>query len=206
MRKRALLIISLAVFIAVVAAAAALVDVGAPPPPLTTPVAPLPGTPEIDLLALVEPDRDAVQGAWKREEGRLVSDDGPASRLELPYFLPEEYNFTIEFVRRSGKDAVVQILARGDKPFLWRTDGELEIGRVHTSTIEVRKDRVTVHVDNRKVLVWKPGDRDLGMSDDWRLRREPLPGLGTSGSSTEFRKIRLFEVTGQGRSLRPRGK
>jgi membrane protease subunit (stomatin/prohibitin family) len=70
---------------------------------------------------------------------------------------------------------------------------------VRTSTIEVRKDRVTVHVDNQRVLDWKA---DVG---DWRLRQEGLPGLGTSGSPTEFRKIRLFEVAGRGRPLRPRG-
>ena len=233
-RKPLFIGIALAIFAAGVAVAVAFVDVGKPPPePKTTPVAPLPGTPEIDLLAMVDPSRDAVKGAWTMENGRLVSDDGNASRLELPYVLPDEYSFTIEFVRRSGNDGVNQIVAHAGKVFVWQMAGWdntifglseihgrranenptavkkercLENGRVYTSTVEVRKDRVTVWFDNQKLVDWKTGYEDLGMNDDWRLRQDTLPGIGTWGSRTEFRKIRLFEVSGKGRALWPRGK
>lgn len=208
MKKPLLIGIATAVFAGIIAAAVALVDVGTPRPPASAPSAPLPGTPEIDLLALVDPARDAVKGAWTLESGRLVSDDDPASRLELPYVLPEEYSFTVEFVRRSGTGGVHLILTRGGTPFVCPVgdDGRgPEDGRVHLATVEVRKDRVTAHVDNRKVLEWRTGQVP-GMNEDWRLRQAALPGVGTSGSPTEFRKIRLFEVLGRGRALRPRGK
>lgn len=221
--------VALAVFAALVALAVVFVD----PPEQPEPSAPLPGTPEIDLLALVDPTRDAVKGAWTIENGRLVSDDGNASRLEIPYVLPEEYTFTIEFVRRSGNDAVNQILSHAGKVFVWQMGGWdntvfglseiagrradenptavrkercLENGRIYTSTVEVRRDRVTVWFNNRKLVEWKTDYRDLGMNDDWRLRQDTLPGLGTRGSPTEFRKIRLFEFSGKGRSLRPGSK
>jgi hypothetical protein len=189
-----LLGIAIAVFAGLVALAVALLP---SPEPKTTPPAPLPGTAEIDLLAMIDPTRDAVKGTWTMENGRLVSDDGDSSRLDIPYVPPEEYSFTLEFVQRAGHGEVHQILFRDGKPLVYPV-ARNESGRVHLSTVEVRKDRVTVHVDNRKVLEWKTGDG--------QIRPVPLPGIGTSGGPTEFRKIRLFEVRGQGRPLRPRGK
>src|SRR5688572_18760468 len=154
-RTPLLIAIGIAAFASVVLIAVTFV------PGETLPPHPLPETPEIDLLALVDPARDAVQGTWTLENGRLVSDDGGASTLEIPYELPDEYTFTIEFVRRKGNDAVNQILARAGKAFVWQmggwdntvfglseVDGKranenpttvkrercLENGRVHTST------------------------------------------------------------------------
>jgi len=229
MKKPLVIGVGLAGFVAVVVLAVTFVDDAKP----TAPVALLPGTPEIDLLALVDPSRDAVRGTWTLENGRLVSDDGNASLLELPYVLPDEYSFTIEFVRRSGNDGVHQILAHGGKVFVWQMGGWnntifglskingkpanenptalkkdrcLENGRPYMSTVEVRKDRVTVYLDNRKLADWKTDYGDIDRDDEWRLRLDTLPGIGTWGSSTEFRKIRLFEVSGKGRPLRPKSK
>lgn len=161
------------------------------------------------------------------KDGRLLSDQENGSKLEIPYVPPEEYTFTIEFVRRSGNDAVNQILPHAGKVFVWqmggwnnsvlgiseidgkRADGNpstvkrercLENGRLYISTVEVRKDRVTAWLNNEKVADWKTDYRDLGMDDDWRLRQDSLPGLGTWGSVVEFRRVGLFEVTGRGRS------
>ena len=89
-----LLGIAIAVFAGLVALALALLP---PPESKTTPMAPLPGTAEIDLLAMIDPARDAVKGTWTMENGRLVSDDGESSRLEIPYVPSEEYSFTMEF-------------------------------------------------------------------------------------------------------------
>lgn len=227
-RKLLLLAIGLAAFASVVVVAVTFV-----PGERLSPPAPLPGTPEIDLLALVDPARDGVKGTWTLENGRLVSDDGDASLLEIPYELPDEYTFTVEFVRRRGNDAVNQILARAGKVFVWQMggwgntvfglseiDGKganenattvkkercLENGRVHTSTVEVRKDRVTIFFDNQRIVDWKTDYRELGTPDVWRLRRDRLPGIGTRGGSTEFRRIRLFEFSGRGRPLRPASK
>jgi hypothetical protein len=210
--------VGLALFAAAVAVAVVLVPE----------VKPRPSTvivhPQIDLLALVDPARDAVQGAWTLENGRLVSDAGNASRLEIPYVPPEEYTFTVEFVRRSGNDAVNQIVPREGTVFVWQMGGGdntvfgiskttavrrercLENGKVYASTVEVRKDRLTIWLNNEKLVDWRQGDRPLAMNDDGRLRQDLLPGLGTRGSVTEFRRITLFEVTGKGRRLRPQGK
>jgi hypothetical protein len=142
-----------------------------------------------------------VTGAWTLENGRLLSDGGPATILELPFLLPEEYSFTIEFVRLGGAEAVILILSRGGKPFACRLgtpEHPLENGRVNLATVEVRKDRTTVWFNNAK-LAEAGGD-----APSWRRRHDSTPGLVTQGAPTEFRKIRLFELSGRGRPLRPK--
>lgn len=197
--KNALLVvIAIALFAGLVALAVALLPTSEPK---TTPRAPLPGTAEIDLLAMIDPARDALKGTWTMENGRLVADHGEAHRLEIPYVPAEEYSFTLEFVHQGERGDVHLILSRDGKPLVHPVavnESGREQGRVHLSTVEVRKDRVTVHVDNRNVLEWKTGDGQSGPV--------PLPAIGTSGGPTEFRKIRLFEIGGHGRPLRPRGK
>ena len=193
--------VAAAVFAGAVAAAVLFVNVGVPPASKTTPVAPLPGTPEIDLLALVVPPLDAVKGTWTFENSRLICEDGFGTQLEIPYLLPEEYSFTLEFVRRSGTGPVFLILPQAGKPIVRRLGGEdggLESGRIHVATVEVRKDRTTVWFNNGK-LADGTGDGSL-----WRPRRDGVAGLASPESVTEFRKIRLFERSGRGRPLRPK--
>jgi serine/threonine protein kinase len=208
-----------------------------PDPPPAAPPTPSASRPQaastIDLLALVDPARDAVKGAWKLEKGCLVSDEENAARLELPYLPPEEYDFKVVFARRTGNDAVNQIIPHDGTVFVWLMGGFdntifgiseisgkranqnpstqqrercLENGLEYTSIVEVRKDRVTATLNGQKVADWKTDYKDLGMNDDWRLRSDAVPGLGTWGSSTEFRILELREVSGRGRPLWPRPK
>src|SRR6185295_9733868 len=143
----------------------------------------------------------------------------------------EEYDFKIIFVRRTGRDGVNQILAHGGKDFVWQmggwentifglseVDGKradenptstrrekcLENGRVYTSVVEVRKDRVTAILNAQKFVDWKTDYRDLDMNDDWRLSSKTIAGVGTWGSLTEFRSIELRPVSGRGRALWPK--
>src|SRR5439155_19649692 len=48
----------------------------------------------IDLLKLIDPGKDAISGAWERKGNDLVGQEpaGPAV-LEVPYHVPEEYDF-----------------------------------------------------------------------------------------------------------------
>lgn len=222
-----LIVGGLALFAAAVAVAVLLLPEDKPQP------AQVVVRPQIDLLALVDPEQDAVKGTWKLDAGRLVSGDENASRLEIPYIAPDEYTFTVEFVRRRGNDAVNQILPHAGKVFMWQmggwdntvfgisdVDGKranenptavrrercLENGKVYTSTVEVRKDRLTVWLNNEKLVDLRTHYRELDMNAEWRLRGDTLPGLGTRGSVVEFRRITLFEVGGSGRALRPRAK
>lgn len=68
------------------------------------------GSPPVDLLALVDPKRDAVSGRWKKEDGKLIG-GGAATEgaedvelLEAPYAVPSEYDTTLLVERTSPRD------------------------------------------------------------------------------------------------------
>jgi len=75
------------------------------------------------LLRLVDPDRDALQGRWTVERGRLRSDRSTWAKLALPYLLPEEYDVRVVFERGENHDCLLAILWRRGRPFLFSIGG-----------------------------------------------------------------------------------
>lgn len=61
--------------------------------------------PRVNLLRLIDPERDAVKGAWRLEQGRLLSPEEIAPRLAIPFRLPPEYALTVVVKRLQGDDA-----------------------------------------------------------------------------------------------------
>jgi hypothetical protein len=57
---------------------------------------------KVDLLKVIDPARDAVEGTWSIEAGALVSPGTRWARLQIPVDLPEEYVLTAEIHRMSG--------------------------------------------------------------------------------------------------------
>lgn len=101
--------------------------VGFPPPP--------PGEGLVDLIALVDPEKDAVTGHWRKEGDQLICEmwgvrandlrnivkaeyEAGAARIELPYEPPEEYDFRIVYTWK-GRSNVDQILSKSGKSFTW---------------------------------------------------------------------------------------
>jgi hypothetical protein len=85
----------------------------------------------IDLLALVDPKRDAVKGQWTLTPEGLATTlgvDGSAARLQLPYVAPEEFDFEIEFTPTNGDNRVSQIVAARGSDFLWSVNSKLNGG------------------------------------------------------------------------------
>ena len=75
----------------------------------------------INLLALVNPRRDAVQGHWKlAAAGVTLEKPDAAGVLDLPYAPPEEYDFEVEFTPSSGNNSVNQYLAAAGRSFAWK--------------------------------------------------------------------------------------
>src|SRR5205823_2592434 len=73
----------------------------------------------VNLLPLVDANADAVIGAWKMADGALVSGNGDAARLQLPYQPPAEYDFVIEYTRQTGIGGIGQILAKSGTSFVF---------------------------------------------------------------------------------------
>jgi hypothetical protein len=150
----------------------------------------------INLLALVDPKRDAKAGTWALEDGGLAVQSGDDSRIRLPYRPPEEYDFRITFTRQGGNECVMQCLHAAGHSFRWRMGGWgntifgfgvigkddadanatrvrvsscLQNGTRHTSVVRVRKDGVEGWLDGKLITKWKTDYQDMGLLPNWGL-------------------------------------
>lgn len=186
------------------------------PAPVTAPPRIVEAPKTIDLLKDVDPKRDAVKGLWTRQHGELISDDAAPSRLRLPFKPPASYDLQAEFTRLSGGDVVTLVLARNGKSFLWQMGGfgntvcgfskvddrrpddnpstvkrGIPDGVLQTCLVEVRPERVTVHLGGKKIAEWTPALGTLAMDGDWSLKEDGALGLGSWGSPTTFHALTL---------------
>lgn len=75
----------------------------------------------VDLLALIDVTRDAIQGTWTRSaRGVSVGHLEGATVLQLPYQPPEEYDFEIEFTPDNEGRNVNQLVSAGGRCFAWK--------------------------------------------------------------------------------------
>jgi len=179
----------------------------------------------VDLLSLIESQRDSVAGTWTVRDGSLIAEKALFGRLEIPYQPPQEYDFRILFSRQDGSDSVTQILSRSGRSFGWTMGGSnnavfgfetingvsaaanqttvkgavgLENGRKYTSVVKVRDQSVKAYLDGRLLSEWKTDYADMDIYKDWKLRNSSLLGLGSWNSTTVFHRVEMLEVTGKG--------
>jgi Leucine-rich repeat (LRR) protein len=178
----------------------------------------------IDLLAAVEPARDVVRGTWKKENGRIVAEFGENAVLRIPYEPPAEYDFRIVFTRARGTCAIAQFLVREGRSFFWEMAGwgnsnsgfafvggrgskenptsstfVPRDGVRYTSVIQVRRDRVTAFLDDKKISEWLPAMGEITTDANWCVDVPNLIGIGNCESLTTFEAVQVREVTGKGR-------
>jgi serine/threonine-protein kinase len=196
-----------------------------PQPPATPrPVEAGPWKNAIDLIALIDPARDTVRGNWKKENGRVIAEFGENAVLRLPYEPPAEYDFRIVFSRTRGTCAIAQFLQHEGRGFFWEMGGYGNVnagfaliggrgsrenptnagfvprdGVNYTSVIQVRRDRVTALVDDKKISEWLPSMGALSADRNWGVDVPNLLGLGNCESLTTFDVVQVREVTGKGR-------
>jgi hypothetical protein len=152
--------------------------------PVVQPSGKLPQTPvapaiagAINLLPLIDPEKDAVAGQWKLSADglALVSPKG-VTVLELPYAPPEEYDFEIEFTPRNDGMNVNQYLVAAGHPFAWKLiygfdllDGKravagrteakvqkmmpIKTGQRCTSRVEVRRGSLRALINGEESLL-----------------------------------------------------
>ena len=185
----------------------------------------------VDLLSLVDPERDRVSGPWTRSDGRLESNKQYGSRVEIPYEPPDEYVLTVVcepldepngliLGQRSGGRRFLVLInyAQPNQPpasALENVDGlNVErnattlraplLAKHHPSAVlcTVRKDSVTVTCDGRPVIDWRGEPSRLSLSDYWRTPRENALFLGAYDCRYRFHRVTLTPISGSGKPLR----
>jgi len=135
----------------------------APPPkstPREKPAKPEPSQPGVikpgqwvDLVALVDPAKDAVSGTWRRVGPALaLVDPAQEARIGFPVVPEGSYELLGEFVRTSGDDTIAIILPVGSRQV------GMMLGHVHGKTSGLDMLYGKVPADNETAV--KPGKFD----------------------------------------------
>ncbi|WP_337177257.1 hypothetical protein [Paludisphaera sp.] len=154
-----------------------------------------------DLLARVDPARDAVSGEWSIRDGRLESPRQPGARIEFPGDVPDEYRLTVVAEplddpnglilgqRLAGRRFLVLLDYAGSGSHasaLENIDGRnvgnestygdslFRKGRPATIVCDVRASGVRVAVDGHVVIDWRGDPSQLSLSDYWKTPNESL--------------------------------
>jgi clan AA aspartic protease (TIGR02281 family) len=177
----------------------------------------------VDLLKLIRPDRDTVQGKFEFHNGELVSTGDGQQRVEAKYIPPDEYDFEIDFTELGDPSVVIQILSKKATPFIWvmGSDGTYTFHYIkggsdfgnntsghgipvilknarHRSVVQVRNSGVKTFFDGKLVQEWKTDYTNIIPDRPfWRLRDNSFVGLGVGGAVV-FHTARIREVTGRG--------
>jgi serine/threonine-protein kinase len=182
-----------------------------------------------DLLRLVDPTRDSVEGAWSFEEGALVSPLARLARVQIPYAPPPEYDLVLTVARRNGESSFVVGLVGGGTRFTLTMDG-WEPGNVggidlvdgkHSNanettflekifpdgtprsvTVSVRRSRVTLLVEGRKLLDWRTDYRRVSLFTPFGVPDDRALFLICGQTSYRVSRATLLPVSGQGKRLR----
>ncbi len=178
----------------------------------------------VDLLRLIDPPKDAVEGDWSFSGRVLVTP--PGGKLQIPYIPPAEYDITIVAEKKDIALFYVGLISAGT-PFSVFLDckgstatciglfgqgladepstlfaGEA-FSRTAPSTVvcSVRRTAVTVTVDRKKLVEYKGDSRKLLLDPNWTVPDTKALAIG-SNSPYNVSKIVLTPVSGQGRRLR----
>ena len=179
----------------------------------------------VNLLGLLDPAKDAGEGSWKMENNALVVAEGKYATLQLPYFLPEEYDLRVNFTRVENSGPIAVLLAAHNRTFGFELDlkGEARFervankiskdnpttvavavsnGRKYSLTIQIRNDGITALLDGTPLTQWKTDYKDLSRYSLWKLSNDKLCGLGANNAKVTFHAVELVEITGAGKPIR----
>jgi hypothetical protein len=190
---------------------------------------PASGSRTVDLLKLIDPARDGVQGTWRFEGPALATATGRFSRLQIPYAPPAEYDLRAVVERKDGSNSIVFGLVAGGRQFCFVLDAFerdtasgidlvdqaafpdnetawhgkiLENGKPTEVVCSVRKDRLRVTVGARKVVDWPADYGRASLFKEWKLPSPEALFLGSWTAPYHVHRLELVPVSGEGRPLR----
>jgi hypothetical protein len=182
----------------------------------------------IDLLKLIDVQRDTIKGTWRMQDGVLLCESMHlVPKIYMPYIPPEEYDVKMTWSQptvrhdlniimpKAGASAVWMVGGEGgrmafnvDVPFgeknpaLKTMPGAFVANRKYTTVVQVRNDGLKAFIDGAEVLSYKTDFKDL-KPDSYRSLPDPSRlAIGTD-DPTVFHSLEVLEVTGTGKFLQP---
>lgn len=182
----------------------------------------------VDLLRLLDPEKDTTKGKWKITKGKLHSAADEISHIRIPYDLPDEYTLTVVAMRKtmlqndrgtfgvglvgSGNQFLVQFdlfndMTRlpGKTPSLQGVASHRGIifnqGKTRTVVCTCRRDSLVVQVDGKKLLEWQ-GDYSILSAEGSGTDDQRSLRIISRNSHFVISKIELTVISGTGETVR----
>lgn len=181
----------------------------------------------VDLISLMDLDRDIVRGTWHKKDGKLYSAaEFGRARVLVPVLPEGDYDLEIVFERLVGNDVTSAFIPVGGhrcmlvllpKSGLDKIDGkrwdnnestrrfEPQTGRRYKVAISVTNEgptsSITVAVNDKPFLAWQGAASSLEENGDWRMPPPMTVGLGSANTQHVFHSIRLQMHSGQAKLL-----
>jgi hypothetical protein len=178
----------------------------------------------VDLLALADPSRDAIgdMTAWQSIRGMLVATGAEATRLQLPYRAPAEYDLAVEYTRTKDTNDIFLVLAKDGHSFQFDQgshggqcwfgafdgkgwgDGMHGMGPLrndvrHRCTIQVRDSGCRAFIDGIQAMSFQAGDYSkLHSYPDFSVNDSRCLGIGCWHCTVVFQAVEVTEITGRG--------
>jgi hypothetical protein len=187
----------------------------------------------IDLLKLIDPEKDAVKGKWQRTAAGLTVAPGNEARLAIPLSTSGTYELEYKAVRVSGLQAGHTMLPVGSTSVLlvingWEGAGSglcnidgkepdkngtavpaanLKIGQPFTVKVKVALEgdqaSISVALDGKPYIAWKGPLSALALHPDWAMPNRKCLGFGAWQSQLIFQSARVRMLSGEAVPLRP---
>jgi len=168
-----------------------------------------------NILGQVDLPGCVVAGIWKKEKGELITDDSSLARAEIPVNVPEEYDFSFSFTKKTGGRAVVAFLPHANGLIMFQLGWEGTVGfeivdgkrsNENASTkpgiaqngkksaviVKVRKKRIEAFLDNRMIssLDISP-NMAFSVHPGWAMRNASHIGIGADHGQTIFHDAKI---------------
>lgn len=171
----------------------------------------------VDLLKHIDPDIDAVHGEWQMTEEGLLSPSGESSRLQVPFYPPDDYELRVVAQRMSGKETLsIGLVADGRQTLMaidgWggnvggfdlldgksadrnstRYEGQVfDDERPKEIVCTVHPQSIRVTSDDKVLVDWHGDARRLSIARQWSVPDELGLALGSWDASFLISKFEL---------------
>lgn len=185
----------------------------------------------IDLLALVDLERDTVAGEWQIVDGGFESPKRFGARLEIPFEPPVEYELTVIATPLDEPNGLILGQLMDGHRFLTlinynvqqetaataleNVDGQnvrnnvttlmadlLQKDRPSQVIVTVRKESVVVRCDGQTVIDWEGKPEQLSLGDYWETPNNASLFLGAYDCRYRFSRVSLVPISVTGKPLR----
>jgi hypothetical protein len=181
----------------------------------------------IDLLKLVDLEKNVVRGTWQRQGADLaLTAPADCARVMVPLAISGSYELQARVVRTSGNGQATFILPlkstqfemacghAGGKSFLCRIKGgggdvgapwPIENGREFEVQVRVLqgdgKVSINVAMDGKPFVAWQGPESQVSLNGGWELPQKNCVGLGVYSSVAVFKSVRLRMLSGGARTV-----